>query len=718
MKLQGFIGPAYSLLSTNVDAQRCVNMYPVAIESGTGKGAQQYYLHPTPGLEEITTVGDGPIRLVHVDAIGRKLIVSGTKLYRLSKSTEWNFSVKSAEAIVTSVTQASGIDTGTEIITTTASNSYWTGLKVRVSSSVTLPTGLAIGTDYFIISLSATTFKLASSLSNASAGTAIDITAVGTGTMTVTPWTFNTQSLVVPPRVQNINNTDDVNYSTNTITAPLYESQGNHGLYSGLKVTVYSLGTPLPTGLAVNTDYYVIYVNTTTFRLASSIANVVASTAIDLTAVAGTWTSQVIKANILGASDATFSTSTGRISAASDALGGDKYNGSTLFTDGTTNYILYDDSNENSAVSDNFPLNPEFFAMGAGSEPALFPTGPDSTHIAYIDGYFILNEIDTNKFYTTNLGDYVIDALNFASSEGSPDKVLGVIGSSRNLWVFNEKSIEVYANTGNADFPFERVQGAFIEIGLKAKYSVAKLPGSVFWLGRTENGENIVFSASGLSPQRISTHAIEYAISTYADPSSATAFCYQSNGHSFYVLNFDEATWVFDLATNLWHQRAYTNAGTLERHLAEFHAFDHVNNLHLIADSESNKIYKFSDTYYSDDGDAITRLRTSPHVSNDLKYVFYNSFQLDMEVGIGLDGGVQGSSPTVMLDFSDDGGHTWSSESWTLADNSAGAIGNYKTRVKWNRLGKSRDRIFRVKMTDPVKTIWIDAQIDIEPGDS
>jgi hypothetical protein len=89
-----------------------------------------------------------------------------------------------------------------------------------------------------------------------------------------------------------------------------------------------------------------------------------------------------------------------------------------------------------------------------------------------------------------------------------------------------------------------------------------------------------------------------------------------------------------------------------------------------------------------------------------------------MEVGIGLDGGVQGSSPTVMLDFSDDGGHTWSSESWALADNTAGAIGNYKTRVKWNRLGKSRDRIFRVKMTDPVKTIWIDAQIDIEPGNS
>lgn len=716
MKFQGFIGPAYSLSSSNVDAQRCVNMYPVKIESGTGKGGQQYYLKATPGLELITTVGDGPIRLIHVDGVGRTFVVSANKLYRLAKSTEWNFSVKTSEALVRSVTQASGIDTGTEIITTTVGNFYWTGLRVQVSSSVTLPTGLSASTDYYVISLGDSTFKLASSLANAVAGTAIDITGVGTGTMTVTPWTFNNQSGTIPARVQNINNTTDVNYTTNVITGDFFEDTLDNGLYTGLKVKVYSLGTSLPTGLVQGTDYYVIRISASTFQLASSMANASAGTAIDLTAVSGTWSANVIKISTISSTDATFTTSTGRINAASDALGGDKYNGSTMFTDGSKNYILYDDSANNSAATDTFSLNPEFFEMGQSGEPALFPTGPQSTHIAWIDGYFILNEVDTNKFYTTNLGDYVIDALDFASSEGSPDKVLAVIGMGRNLWVFNEKTTEVYFNTGNADFPFERIQNAFIEIGLKAKYSIAKLPGTLFWLGRSEDGENIVFLASGLSPQRISNHAIEYAISTYADPSSATSYAYQSNGHMFYVLNFDEATWVYDVTTGLWHQRAYTNSGILERHLAEYHAFNYVNSLHLVADSTSNKIYKLNDTYYSDNGDAITRLRSSPHVSADLKRLFCSSFQLDMEVGIGLDGGVQGSSPTVMFDFSDDGGHTWSSESWALADNAAGSIGEYKTRVRWTRLGSFRDRIFRVKMTDPVKVVWIDAQIEIEQG--
>lgn len=716
MKFQGFIGPAYSLASSNVDAQRCVNMYPVKIESGTGKGGQQYYLKATPGLELITTVGDGPIRLIHVDGVGRTFVVSANKLYRLAKSTEWNFSVKTSEASVKSVTQASGIDTGTEIITTTVANFYWTGLRVHVSSSVTLPTGLSDSTDYYVISLGDSTFKLASSLANAVAGTAIDITGVGTGTMTVTPWTFNNISGAIPARVQNINNTNDVNYTTNVITGDFFEDTLDHGLYTGLKVKVYSLGTSLPTGLVQGTDYYVIRISASTFQLASSMANASAGTAIDLTAVSGTWSANVIKINTISSTDATFTTSTGRINAASDALGGDKYNGSTMFTDGSKNYILYDDSANNSAATDTYFLNPEFFRMGQSGEPAFFPTGPQSTHIAWIDGYFILNEVGTNKFYTTNLGDYVIDALNFASSEGSPDKVLAVIGMGRNLWVFNEKTTEVYFNTGNADFPFERIQNAFIEIGLKAKYSIAKLPGTLFWLGRSEDGENIVFLASGLSPQRISNHAIEYAISTYADPSSATSYAYQSNGHMFYVLNFNEATWVYDVTTGSWHQRAYTDSGILERHLAEYHAFNYVNSLHLVADSTSNKIYKLNDTYYSDNGDAITRLRSSPHVSADLKRLFCSSFQLDMEVGIGLDGGVQGSSPTVMFDFSDDGGHTWSSESWALADNAAGSIGEYKTRVRWTRLGSFRDRIFRVKMTDPVKVVWIDAQIEIEQG--
>jgi hypothetical protein len=56
---------------------------------------------------------------------------------------------------------------------------------VRVSSSGTLPAGLASATDYWVIKIDADNFSLATSLANALAGTAINITDAGSGTHTL-----------------------------------------------------------------------------------------------------------------------------------------------------------------------------------------------------------------------------------------------------------------------------------------------------------------------------------------------------------------------------------------------------------------------------------------------------------------------------------------------------------------------------------------------------
>lgn len=70
---------------------------------------------------------------------------------------------------------------------TTASHGYKTGLKGQVSSTLTLPGGLAAATDYYVILVDDNSYKLATSYANAVAGTAIDITDAGTGVHTFTP---------------------------------------------------------------------------------------------------------------------------------------------------------------------------------------------------------------------------------------------------------------------------------------------------------------------------------------------------------------------------------------------------------------------------------------------------------------------------------------------------------------------------------------------------
>lgn len=820
MKLEGFIGPAYTLDSVNVDAQRCVNLYPEVIESGRGKEAQVAYLRATPGLEEIAEVGNGPIRLVHTDSIGRVFVVSANQVFSLSKKVDWRYRFDATPPAAKNFSNTD-VNTGTDQITITA-HGFFTGLKVQFSGSATFPAPLTTGVDYYVIRVDANTIKLAVNFADAVAGTAINITGAGNNSYTFTPQAYSP--------LLSVKHTD-INFTTSAFTKP------DHGYPNGLAVVFKATGT-YPTEIVSGTTYYVTNRTTDTFQLATSLANALAGTSVSLTDPADEWTEKLLgDEGEYGGSAVTLAASSGPVKAASMSFGGDGTDSSTVFVDGSNNYLLKDDVgtqtfgilgevevaqavmniadditmqsfeevedlvsncqlnysyrsasplgriridfyratntvilqvtidtdmtlttaelveylNTGNTGGKNIILNSSppggaelyspgrFVLSGGGSEMvssaftfpgvsvpfalttvsgAEYGSVPTATQIVWSDGYFILNEFGTNRFWVSDLQSFNVNALSFASSEGSPDILMALAISNRYLYALNEKTTEIYANTGNADFPFERIQGGLIEVGLAAEYSVAKSGSVLCWLGRTAEGRGVVYAAEGLQPRRISTHAIEHAIRGYADISTAKGFAYQEGGHPFYVLNFDEATWVYDFATGLWHERAFTNEGDLERHRAEYYAYDIKRDLHLVADYETNQIFQLKEDKYTDDGDAITRLRASPHTTGGLNWVFYSKLQLDMETGIGLDGGVQGSSPTVMLDFSDDGGHTWSSESWALADAGSGQIGDFKKRVIWRRLGKSRDRVWRVTITDPVKVVLLSAHIDATAGAS
>lgn len=370
----------------------------------------------------------------------------------------------------------------------------------------------------------------------------------------------------------------------------------------------------------------------------------------------------------------------------------------------TTGYFLTYATNVISTIP--FPTDIDFIAF----------QGCDQ--VQFQDGYFIYKHKNTGQFFISGLvgstvaDDTTIDPLDFGSSDASPDNLVAIISDHKNLWLFNTQTTEVFYDSGDPNFPFAAISGAFIEVGCAATFSVAKMSNTVYWLGQDKHGTGMVFQATGYAPVRISTHPLELAIQSYGDISGATAYTYQEHGHYFYVLNFPTAntTWVYDSTTKLWHERTYTNQGQLERHRGMCHTFAF--NKHLVLDYANNNIYEMSRAIYSDNGREITRLRASPHFTNNLDRVFFASFQLDMETGIGLDGTQQGTDPQVMLRWSDDGGHSWSNEHWV----SGGKIGVTKKRAIWRRLGKSRDRVFEIKITDPVKVTLIGAEIKLVPG--
>jgi len=369
--------------------------------------------------------------------------------------------------------------------------------------------------------------------------------------------------------------------------------------------------------------------------------------------------------------------------------------------------------------------------------------------VAYINGYFVYIEPNSQRFYylyTFDIGSggyvwpLVFDATNVFSAEGSPDNLVGMIVDHGELWLLGENSVEIWYQSGS-DQIFDRIQGAFNELGCAATFSVSKMDNGLFWLGADARGQGMVYRANGYRGERISTHAIEYAIAQYGNISDAIAYTYQQEGHSFYVLTFPSAnaTWVYDAATGAWHERAAWENGEFLRHRSNCQlAF---NSEVIVGDYENGNLYAFDLDVYDDNGAEQRWLRSwraIPTGQNDLKRTAHHSLQLDCESGVGVtneyfegelatedddtitteDGDplevdsfhTPGADPQVMLRWSDDGGHTWSNEHWA----GMGKIGEFYKRVFWRRLGmtlKLRDRVYEISGTDPVKLVILGAEL-------
>jgi hypothetical protein len=375
------------------------------------------------------------------------------------------------------------------------------------------------------------------------------------------------------------------------------------------------------------------------------------------------------------------------------------------------------------SIADNgtqlfFACNPDGFIYNESTNVFAQITDtdfPGAVTVGYLDGYFVFNEPNSQKVWVTALLDGTsVDPLDFASAEGSPDGLVSLIVDHREAWLFGTDSVEVWYDAGLADFPLQRIQGAFNEIGCVAPYSVAKLDNGVFWLGCDARGQGIVYRANGYTGVRISTHAVEWQIQQYAAMSDAVAYTYQQDGHAFYVLNFPTAntTWVYDASTQAWHERAGFLSGAFTRQRANCQC--NFNGTIIVGDFENGNIYALDLNVYADNGNPQKWLRSwraLPTGQNDLKRTAHHTLQLDCETGVGLVTG-QGSDPQVMLRWSDDGGHTWSNEYWR----SMGQIGASSWRTYWRRLGmtvKLRDRVYEVSGTDPVKIAIVGAELTL-----
>lgn len=322
--------------------------------------------------------------------------------------------------------------------------------------------------------------------------------------------------------------------------------------------------------------------------------------------------------------------------------------------------------------------------------------------MAVMDNYGAFIEPNSGRWFICDLSDFTVyDSLDFATAEGNPDNLLSIESNNRQFVLLGEESIELWDNTGASGFPFERNPNGYVECGCGAPYATVSIDNTVYWIDQ----DRLARRLEGNIARRFSTEGVEQRWQDYSTIADAKAFAYVFDGHTFVVFTFPTAgaSWCYDINTQEWHERQsygynHWRASWVVK------CYDRT----FVGDTQSGNIGAMSAETYSEWGQPLVREGTSGAITDRGRWVQHDRLELDLDVGnFPLSG--QGSAPEIMLDVSDDGGVTFRARS----NRSLGATGRYRTRVQWNRGGRSRERVYRFRVSDPIPFVVTSSRLDI-----
>jgi stabilization protein len=327
-------------------------------------------------------------------------------------------------------------------------------------------------------------------------------------------------------------------------------------------------------------------------------------------------------------------------------------------------------------------------------------TDPDwrtSNDVDELDGYFIFAEEGTDQFYVSALDNATsFDALDFSSADAVYDDIITFRVNKRELYLFGTRSIEIWIDSGSPDFPFARYNGVPIDVGIVGLRAVVRAADTLFWIGKTDRGTGTVYMMQGHQPARISNWAVEEALAGSSDISAATMWVYQRQGAEFIGVNAPgmETTWVYDAATQQWHERAEWDGSAYSQ--LRIGDVVHWRGSHYGA--SGRYIYEIDDDTYTIDGGRLMRERTWPHMRTPtLEPRAYSGVELLCTTGNG---------GRITLELSNDSGNAYGDPLRRDLGSSA------MQRVRWGPLGSSRDRVFRLRCDDAVPLSLLAATVD------
>lgn len=291
-----------------------------------------------------------------------------------------------------------------------------------------------------------------------------------------------------------------------------------------------------------------------------------------------------------------------------------------------------------------------------------------------------------------------------ATLENQPDLGLSMFSSAGYLWFHGQSSIEVWRDDGST---FAREGQGAIQRGSLARYSVAEINGSFYWIDNNRE----VCRLTGFTVSVIGNPNLSRYLKSFSTVADATGDYLKVEGRHFYMLNFptEEKTLVYDIGLNAWYEWGYWNAGT-----AEYEAFrgkcvaDAPDwNKTLVGDRSSSVIWEMSGT--TDGGDDIRTLITTDAIDHGRPDL--NKFC--SEIVLQFKRADTSATPNNMIiKWRDDGKTTWSNERTVAIE----ASSQTDLIVKVRRPGKYHTRVWQFIMSDATQAALIGAWETYEYG--
>lgn len=334
------------------------------------------------------------------------------------------------------------------------------------------------------------------------------------------------------------------------------------------------------------------------------------------------------------------------------------------------------------------------------------------SHVAYLFGYIVISSEKTDSFYMSyqfpfekNGSDGNVDKNIFmvGSEEwgnkghslqayASPDNATALISNGSRLFVFGDRSYQVFTYADDVNVPFNCSNDASFQIGLKAVNSLCSIGSTIFFLGAGPLSENGIYVIEGgPTSKRISTPEIEREIASYKTVKDAYAQVWQQNQHLFYVISFPSAnkTWCFDATENSWTERCSINEKNEQ--VMWRYSFATMNSEGKILQSYNGGIAEQDpDNWTEHDGNPILRLRSGAVMASSSRAMYLDSINVQMNAGQYEK--LQDRPAKVMMRFSTDG-TSWSDSEVV----EVGSVGEYDSDLTFYDFGLAS--VFQIELS-------------------